>query len=214
MKRILITTLSTLLFVLSAIAQENFYVINGKHVENFDGSQLVGKNIRHYDIKRLDSVIVHNIVTTDSTSTSHSDVTVQTWTNVSVATDSTAAPPSSPRTEAFRNPLIILDGEIFTGKLNDINQTSIKSMNVYKPNSDVAQSYGELGKNGVIEIFTKQQPDAITYFINGELANKEMFNSLSPSQIKTVKVLRRGSAAAMEASPDGKTNDIYLITTN
>ena len=77
----------------------------------------------------------------------------------------------------------------------------------------MARSYGEQGKNGVIEIFTLRQPDAITYFIDGEPATKESFKILSPENIKKVTVLKRGSWAAMKASPDGKTNDIYQITT-
>ena len=213
MRRIIIIVICTVGLCLSASAQRNDYFIDGKPVENFDGSQLVGKNIRHYDIKRLDSVIVHSIATTDSASISHSGVTVQTWTNVSVATDSTAATPSGPRTETFRNPLIVLDGKIYTGKMSEINQASIKSMNVYKSSSDVARSYGEQGKNGVIEIFTQYLPDAITYFIDGQPATKEAFNSLSPERIKKVTVLKRGSAAAINACPEGKTNDIYQITT-
>lgn len=223
MKRIIILIICAVCLILSASAQRNDYYIDGKPVENFDGSQLVGKTIKHYEITRLKSVNIHTILTSDdwmklegrpaSTSSSANGVTVQTRTKVSEATDSVATTSTTPRIETYRNPLIILDGEIFAGKVNEIKPTDIKSINVYKPNSDVARSYGEQGKNGVMEIFTNGQTDAITYFINGEPATKEAFNRLSPSEIKTVKVLRRGSAAAMEASPDGKKNDIYQITT-
>ena len=60
-------SLSALLLCLSAAAQENFYVIDGQHVENFDGSQLEGKKIKHYEIKYLpdSKTTIHNIFTTD-----------------------------------------------------------------------------------------------------------------------------------------------------
>ena len=79
--------------------------------------------------------------------------------------------------------------------------------------SEVAKSYGDKGKNGVIKIFTEKMPEAVTYFINGKKASKADFNKLSPDSIKVIKVLKRGSAAAIQASPDGNTNDIYMITT-
>ena len=57
-KNNLITLFCAVLFCTAAEAQqdvqvktmeahENFYVIDGKHIENFDGSQLVGKTIKH-----------------------------------------------------------------------------------------------------------------------------------------------------------------------
>ena len=76
MKKILTTLLCAVLFCTATEAQQdaqvktveshdNFYVIDGKHVENFDGSQLVGKTIKHYDMKVLPNTIIHNIFTTD-----------------------------------------------------------------------------------------------------------------------------------------------------
>ena len=52
-------------------------------------------------------------------------------------------------------PLIYLNGKEFTGGLNEINPDKIASINVLKNQSAIAK-YGEKGKNGVIEIFTKQ----------------------------------------------------------
>ena len=230
MKRILITTLSMLLAVLNAAAQENFYVIDGKHVENFDGSQLVGMQIKFYEMKRTEHVIYHNIFTTDDwmkiegspDSVRAVSMTTQSvynipesgsYTIVGHSNDSITAKTPRMRMQTMRDPLIVLDGKIYTGKMSEIDQASIKSMNVYKPSSDVAQKYGEQGSNGVIEIFTEHLPDAITYFIDGQPATKEAFNSLSPERIKKVTVLKRGSAAATSACPEGKTNDIYQITT-
>ncbi len=44
-------------------SKEAVYVINGAKVENFDGSQLVGKTIVHYSVDTATNV--HNIVTSD-----------------------------------------------------------------------------------------------------------------------------------------------------
>ena len=77
----------------------------------------------------------------------------------------------------------------------------------------MAKSYGEKGRNGVIKLFTEKLPDAVTYFIDGEKASKADFSKLVPDKIKEIKVLKRGSAAAVQVSPEGNTNDIYQITT-
>ena len=191
MKRIISLALSAMLLCLTASAQENFYVIDGKRVENFDGSQLIGKTIKHYDLKRLEHTTIHNIFTTDD------------WVKIEGGSST-----------SMRSPLIVVDGQEFTGNIyTDIGTDNIKSMDVYEADSEVAKSYGDKGKNGVIKIFTEKLPEAVTYFINGEKASKADFNKLSPDNIKEIKVLKRGSAAAIQASPDGNTNDIYLITT-
>ena len=242
MKRILIAAITCLMAILTATAQEsptkgdaqqslNLYIIDGRHVDNFDGSQLVGRQIKFYEIKQQERVTIHNIFTTDNwmklkeNLDSTQVISLQTktvlnvpdngsWTIVGQPSDTiTASRTPSMRMETMSDPLIILDGELYMGKVGDIKPADIKSINVYKRSSDVARSYGEQGKNGVIEIFTLRLPDAITYFIDGEPATKDAFKSLSPENIKKVTVLKRGSWAAMKASPDGKTNDIYQITT-
>jgi outer membrane receptor for ferrienterochelin and colicin len=50
--------------------------------------------------------------------------------------------------------LILLDGKIYNGKINDINPESIQSINVLKDEPAVIK-YGDKGKNGVIEIVSK-----------------------------------------------------------
>ena len=51
-------------------------------------------------------------------------------------------------------PLIILDGVIFKGKLSDIDPSNIKSKRILKDAAATAV-YGSQGLNGVIEIETK-----------------------------------------------------------
>ena len=216
MKRIIFLALSAMLLCLTASAQENHYFIDGKRIENFDGSQLVGKTVKHYDLKRLEHVIIHNIFTTDDwvkIEGTNSATTVRVLSAEEAAAQGIPLTPGSMKT-SMRNPLIIVDGQEFTGNIySDIGTDNIKSMNVYEADSEVAKSYGDKGKNGVIKIFTEKMPEAVTYFINGKKASKADFNKLSPDSIKVIKVLKRGSAAAIQASPDGNTNDIYMITT-
>ena len=216
MKRLIFLALSAMLLCLMASAQENHYFIDGKRVENFDGSQLVGKTVKHYDLKRLEHVIIHNIFTTDDwvkIEGTNSATTVRVLSAEEAAAQGIPLTPGSMKA-SMRNPLIIVDGQEFTGNIySDIGTDNIKSMNVYDADSEVAKSYGDKGKNGVIKIFTEKMPEAVTYFINGKKASKADFNKLSPDSIKVIKVLKRGSAAAIQASPDGNTNDIYMITT-
>ena len=216
MKRIIFLALSAMLLCLTASAQENHYFIDGHRIENFDGSQLEGKTVRHYELKRLEHVTIHNIFTTDDwvkISGTSSAATVRTLTAEEAAAE--GLPLASGEVKAWmRNPLIIVDGEEFTGNIyKDIGTDNIKSIDVYQPGSDVANSYGEKGKNGVIKFFTEKLPEAVTYFIDGEKASKADFSKLVPDKVKEIKVLKRGSAAAVQACPDGNTNDIYQITT-
>ena len=216
MKRIIFLALSAMLLSLTASAQENHYFIDGKRIENFDGSQLVGKTVKHYDLKRLEHVIIHNIFTTDDwvkIEGTNSATTVRVLSAEEAAAQGIPLATGSMKA-SMRNPLIIVDGQEFTGNIySDIGTDNIKSMNVYDADSEVAKSYGDKGKNGVIKIFTEKLAEAVTYFINGKKASKADFTKLSPDSIKEIKVLKRGSAAAIQASPDGNTNDIYLITT-
>lgn len=216
MKRIIFLALSAMLLCLTASAQENHYFIDGHRIENFDGSQLEGKTVRHYELKRLEHVTIHNIFTTDDwvkISGTSSAATVRTLAAEEAAAE--GLPLASGEVKAWmRNPLIIVDGEEFTGNIyKDIGTDNIKSIDVYQPGSDVANSYGEKGKNGVIKLFTEKLPEAVTYFIDGEKASKADFSKLVPEKVKEIKVLKRGSAAAVQACPDGNTNDIYQITT-
>jgi hypothetical protein len=114
---------------------------------------------------------------------------------------------------AMRNPLVILDGEEYHGKINDINVLDIDHIDIYKPGSTEANAYGDKGKHGVMKVFTKRQTDVITYIVNGNPATKSEFDRLSRSDIREIKILKRGTAAAMKASADGSTHDVYLVTT-
>ena len=54
-------------------------------------------------------------------------------------------------------PLVLVDGEVFTSCLDSINIQEIESVSVRKDNSTTA-NYGKAGENGVIIITTKENP--------------------------------------------------------
>ena len=110
-------------------------------------------------------------------------------------------------------PLIILDGKEYTGSINDIKSGDINSINVYKPGSDVANAYGEKGKNGVLKIFTKASKENILYVVDGKSATSQEVKDIAPSKISNIVVLKRGSKAAMDYGEVGKTHDICIVKT-
>lgn len=68
MKRTVIFLFVAVFSVVALCAQESrktIYVIDGKQVENFDGSQLTGKTIVHYSVDP--QLNIHNIITSDVT---------------------------------------------------------------------------------------------------------------------------------------------------
>lgn len=66
MKKIIMYLLFAVLAVPTMSAQEEtktIYIIDGKHIENFDGSQLKGKTIESYSIDTTQNINVHVIAT-------------------------------------------------------------------------------------------------------------------------------------------------------
>ena len=53
------------------------------------------------------------------------------------------------------SPLVVVDGEIFEGNLNDIKPETIKSITILKQ-AEAVKTYGEAAKNGVIVITLKK----------------------------------------------------------
>ena len=253
MKKNLISALCLLLCSTVALAQHDFYVIDGHHVENFDGSQLIGKTIKYYEVKRLDNaekttihntftegewakgawekieggpsikqVVIHDYKDGGWQSVSDDSIPGAKYRSVTKVRTMTREQADSLGLSlvtnyvpvAMRNPLVILDGEEYYGKINGINVLDIDHIDIYKPGSTEAKDYGDKGKHGVMKVFTKKQADVITYIVNGNPATKSEFDRLSRSDIKEIKILKRGTAVAMKASADGKTHDVYLVTTN
>ena len=121
------------------------YFINGKRVEKFDGSQLVGKTIEAYTIDNIISPYTHEPVRV------HSIVTE----------DANLPKPSSSiqirKASGQPDPVFVVDGKQITKKeFETLNPAQIKSMTVIKNGAqeDVKKYAG--WENGVILIETKK----------------------------------------------------------
>jgi N-acetylmuramoyl-L-alanine amidase len=93
------------------------------------------------------------------------------------------------------NPLIVIDDEVRvsadTVKFNMLNPDDIKSINILK-NQSAIDKYGEDGKNGVIEIFTKKTLEDVT--VVGKQTDKVEEVSKSNTQSKLDEVIVTGYA--------------------
>ena len=210
-------------------AQENVFIINGKQVENFDGSQLTGKKILSFLRQKTGGGELFVIHTDEILPDSLRNRKVNVKRKVSVihqeATDTIAAANNSDgmggkrhkvevETTSFKTmPLIIVDGKEYGGSLSDINPDNIEHVYVYKAGSDVANDYGEKGKNGVMKIFTKATTGNIVYIINGKPTTYREISDIPASKISNINVLKRGSKAALKYGENGKTHDIVIIET-
>ena len=67
MKRIILLSLCLIMGAFSLSAQETIYIIDNETVDNFDGSQLIGKSIKDYKISTRGSgrnaITIHSIST-------------------------------------------------------------------------------------------------------------------------------------------------------
>ena len=230
MKKFFVLTFIALFVAAASYAQENVFIINGEKIENFDGSQLTGKKILLFNVIKDDKGDVYSIHTDEilpdslrnrpyKVSTELHIITKDTLANGNNINKSEKAVKREVEVTKFdmlnlnSKPLIILDGKEYTGSINDIKSGDINSINVYKPGSDVANSYGEKGKNGVLKIFTKASKENILYVVDGKSATSQEVKDIAPSKISNIVVLKRGSKAAMEHGEIGKTHDICIIKT-
>lgn len=228
MKKFFVLTFIALFVAAVSYAQENVFIINGKKIENFDGSQLTGKKILSFNVIKNDKGDVYSIHTDEilpdslrnrsyKVSTELHYITKDTLANGNNLNKSEKAGKREVEVTNFdmlnSKPLIVLDGKEYTGSLNYIKPGDINSINVYKPGSDVANAYEEKGKNGVLKIFTKASKDNVLYVVDGKPATSQEVKDIAPSKISNVVVLKRGSKAAMEHGEVGKTHDICIIKT-
>ena len=228
MKKFFVLTFIALFATVVSYAQENVFIINGKKIENFDGSQLTGKKILSFIVIKNDKGDVYNIHTDEilpdslrnrpyKVSTELHYITKDTLSNGNNINKSKKTGKMEVEVTNFdmlnSKPLIVLDGKVYTGSLNYIKSGDINSINVYKPGSDVANAYGEKGKNGVLKIFTKASKDNVLYVVDGKPATSQEVKDIASSKISNVVVLKRGSKAAMDYGEVGKTHDICIIKT-
>ena len=228
MKKFFVFTFIALFATVVSYAQENVFIINGKKIENFDGSQLTGKKILSFIVIKNDKGDVYNIHTDEILPDSLRNRPYKVSTELHYITKDTLANGNninkSEKTGKMEvevtnfdmlnsKPLIVLDGKEYTGSLNYIKPGDINSINVYKPGSDVSNAYGEKGKNGVLKIFTKASKDNVLYVVDGKPATSQEVKDIAQSKISNIVILKRGSKAAMEHGEIGKTHDICIIKT-
>ena len=228
MKKFFVLTFIVLFATVVSYAQENVFIINGKKIENFDGSQLTGKKILSFIVIKNDKGDVYNIHTDEILPDSLRNRPYKVSTELHYITKDTLANGNninkSEKTGKMEvevtnfdmlnsKPLIVLDGKEYTGSFNYIKPGDINSINVYKPGSDVANAYGEKGKNGVLKIFTKASKDNVLYVVDGKPATSQEVKDIAQSKISNIVILKRGSKAAMEHGEIGKTHDICIIKT-
>lgn len=228
MKKFFVLTFIALFASVVSYAQENVFIINGKKIENFDGSQLTGKKILSFNVIKNDKGDVYNIHTDEILPDSLRNRPYKVSTELHYITKDTLANGNninkSKKTGKMEvevtnfdmlnsKPLIVLDGKEYTGSFNYIKPGDINSVNVYKPGSDVANAYGEKGKNGVLKIFTKASKDNVLYVVDGKPATSQEVKDIAQSKISNIVILKRGSKAAMEHGEIGKTHDVCIIKT-
>ena len=230
MKKFFVLTFIVLFATVVSYAQENVFIINGKKIENFDGSQLTGKKILSFNVIKNDKGDVYTIHTDEILPDSLRNRPYKVSTKLLYITKDTLAIGNNinksekavKREVEVTNfdmdmlnskPLIVLDGKEYTGSLNYIKPGDINSINVYKSGSDVANAYGEKGKNGVLKIFTKASKDNVQYVVDGKPATSQEVKDIAPSKISNIVVLKRGSKAAMDYGEVGKTHDVCIIKT-
>ena len=228
MKKFFVLTFIALFATVVLYAQENVFIINGKKIENFDGSQLTGKKILSFNVIKNDKGDVYNIHTDEILPDSLRNRPYKVSTELHYITKDTLANGNninkSEKTGKMEvevtnfdmlnsKPLIVLDGKEYTGSFNYIKPGDINSINVYKPGSDVANAYGEKGKNGVLKIFTKASKDNVLYVVDGKPATSQEVKDIAQSKISNIVILKRGSKAAMEHGEIGKTHDVCIIKT-
>lgn len=203
MKQFTIIAIITLLFSAGSFAQSDIYVIDGKKVENYDGSQLVNRRIVSYKITaEKGKGRVHTITTKDAAESGQSN---------------TKTVISSYTIDGNGNtkPLLIINGMDMTDRADqtDLESKNISRMTIYKAGSDSAKAYGEKGKGGVVKIVTKNSitklPDFLVIVDGKEYCDGLV--DIKSDNISSIEVFKGGSEAAKAYGEKGK-NGVVKIT--
>ena len=132
MKRIIILTISLIVSSVCLWGQQTIYVIDNVTVDNFDGSQLKGKNIKDYQItttgKGAKAITVHAITTAPSVNAFFGDFPKQ------FSADSIILGNSFMRRNLSQKMLYIIDGERTedVSALQKLSSARIKKIQMYK----------------------------------------------------------------------------------
>jgi hypothetical protein len=144
----------------------NRYVIDGKTITAFDGSQLISKTIVKYDINYKNST--EGVIKEHNIKTKISDPSDKSGASAGNLPEGTGTTSTSLNSNGFsirelegafkegETPLIVVDDEVFSGSIEDIDSENVRSMTVLKGKA-AETIWGEKGKNGVIDIQTKKK---------------------------------------------------------
>lgn len=221
----------------------DLYVIDGQKIAGFDGSQLVGRSIKSYDVTtavpesgKKKVYRMHNITTvpgliyfngpgmTGSRDLEElkgkisgidlenlekqlsgvlSDADFEKLENAlriaekKLDMDRSGILKGVPLDIRMAKPLIIIDGSAVDSLPQSVSPEDISSVTVYDPGSKSASEYGDRGKNGVIEIRTRNAADADTavkplIIVDGKEISYEKFSKLDldAEQIKSMTVYK------------------------
>jgi len=113
-------------------------------------------------------------------------------------------------------PLYVVDGITVTGaEAEKIDPNSIESVSVLKDKSatekQATDKYGEKGKDGVVEILTKEKAAKMLVIIDGVVHEKDGMSKISLEDIKSMKVLTE-EASVEKYGEKGKYGVIEAIT--
>ena len=183
------------------------YIIDKQPIEHFDGSQLEGKRISKYMIayKQGKGVVEkHHVIYTG-------DEAGKTFTIEGNANGPIVV-------SKMLGPLIIVDGKEMTHEgLSMIKSEDIVSVNVFKPGSEIANSYGEKGSKGVIKVTTKSANVTIVsdplVIVDGKETSPEDFAKIKSETIDHIDVLKAGGEAAEEMYGEKGKNGVIIVTT-
>lgn len=175
------------------------YVIDKQIVENFDGTQLEGKTISKYIIAYKDAGNVverKHVIFTHKNSVTIGNVAINTKTNGNYLDGNSLV-----RGDVFSGIFIVDGKETSVHELVNV-ANDIEHINVFKPGSDVAKSYGEKGNNGVIVVTTRTNKNGgHICFVDGRRVEKSEVDKLSSDKIESMTVKKEEGASV-----------IYIVT--
>lgn len=114
-----------------------------------------------------------------------------------------------------KKPLYIVDGkEISPEEAGNIDPKDIYAINVLKE-KNATLAYGEKGKNGVVKITMKKNPQAdvkkALLVIDGKIVKDKTVNDINPDEIASINVLKGDNATNLYGE-EGKNGAIVIIT--
>ncbi|MBQ3188277.1 MAG: hypothetical protein IJB60_02425 [Bacteroidaceae bacterium] len=175
------------------------YVIDKQIVENFDGTQLEGKTISKYIIAYKDAGNVverKHVIFTHKNSVTIGNVAINSTTNGNYLDGNSLV-----SGDVFSGIFIVDGKETSVHELVNV-ANDIEHINVFKPGSDVAKSYGEKGNNGVIVVTTKTNKNGgHICFVDGRRVEKSEVDKLSSDKIESMTVKKEEGASV-----------IYIVT--